>query len=623
MEDNSILEPLKMYNSQFKEAIKENAGKYFDKLTKTSAINVEENEELCKKYDAKLKEIETVNNVLGKKKGLKGFFIFLIVLSFILTIVFLYVGVIAIKDSSIVIPSYADFILAAVFLGLGIFLIVWIVKKINPVIKEQNLLKEKKEKEAEDLKAKASINMAPLNALFDWNMCSDVIKMTTPLIQLDRYFDMKKYQYMSEKFGLQENDDKDTSTYFVLSGSIQGNPFLIERTYNTRMSTKTYSGSITITWTTYDSKGNAQHHSQVLTATVTKPCPSYFFDTNLIYGNEAAPKLSFSRKPSNANNMNDKQLQKAVAKGEKQLKKLEEKALMDDDPSTNFTTMGNDEFDVLFGASNRNNETEFRLLFTPLAQRNELDLIKSKLPYGDDFSFYKKGMINIISSAHSQNADYYENPTTFQSYSYAISKDTFIKYNEEFFKGIYFDLAPLISIPLYQQHKPHEFIYKKFYERNFTCYESESMANSFDNKIFAHEDSKTDAILKTQLIEKNNESDKLSVMAYSYKTIERVDYISKMGGDGCVHTIPVHWDEYIPLQKETIMELSHYDSSRSKFNENMRNNKEFLNLLSNYSLNNGIIYQRGILALLLDNNKVFSNDDEKLIANMLNSTLKK
>ena len=35
-------------------------------------------------------------------------------------------------------------------------------------------------------------------------------------------------------------------------------------------------------------------------------------------------------------------------------------------------------------------------------------------------------------------------------------QETFIEYNDYYFKSVFFDLAPLLSIPLYQQHKARE-----------------------------------------------------------------------------------------------------------------------------------------------------------------------
>lgn len=52
--------------------------------------------------------------------------------------------------------------------------------------------------------------------------------------------------------------------------------------------------------------------SQVLTASVTKPCPYYNKDTYLVYANEAAPHLSFKRYDSDAEKMSEKQIDRYV-----------------------------------------------------------------------------------------------------------------------------------------------------------------------------------------------------------------------------------------------------------------------------------------------------------------------
>lgn len=50
----------------------------------------------------------------------------------------------------------------------------------------------------------------------------------------------------------------------------------------------------------------------------------------------------------------------------------------EDNFSKSITLLANDEFEVLFRALNRNNEVQFRLLFTPLAQQNMIDLLLDK-----------------------------------------------------------------------------------------------------------------------------------------------------------------------------------------------------------------------------------------------------
>ena len=268
---------------------------------------------------------------------------------------------------------------------------------------------------------------------------------------------------MHDKYNLSSNDEQNVSTYFCQSGSILGNPFLLCKDYKQDMSNKEYTGTLTIHWTTRvkTKEGyRTEHHSQTLVATIYKPAPVYSYQTYLIYGNDAAPKLEFSRLPSNASGKSEREIDKIVKNRVKDLDKLAKNAVND---GKNYTRFGNDEFEALFGGENRNNEVEYRLLFTPLAQKNLLELIKDPEPYGDDFIFQKDRQLNYIMSRHSQGTDYYSNPANFIDFDYERAKEKFINYNKEYFKALYYDFAPLISIPLYQQHKSFEYIYDKEY----------------------------------------------------------------------------------------------------------------------------------------------------------------
>ena len=616
--DDSILEPLHDYNSKYKALFRENATKFFDSLTKESKVNVDENRATVKKYREACSKLENIKKLINKYRGLKGFLITITVISLVISIILIYnaINLFGLTNISELQP-WIYIIISVVLIAGSITSIVVIVKIINKIIKNNDAIRIKMEKLCQELLDTCYVQMAPLNNLFDFNMTAKLITETCPLIQLDQYFDVRKYDYMNKKFGFEENNDPNSSTYYLLSGSIVGNPFILQRTFNTYMGSKTYTGSLTITYTEYDSEGRSYTRSQTLTASVVKPYPEYFYDTRLIYGNEAAPNLCFSRKPnSSVARMNEKQLEKYIKKGDKKIKKMESKALTDDDPTTNFQSMGNNKFDVLFNALDRNNEVEFRLLFTPLAQKNIVNLITTALPYGDDFEFYKNHMINIIRTGHDQGQDYYSEPSNYINYEYDKSKSSFIEYNCKYFESLYFDLAPLISIPLYQQHKPHEFIYKEVYERNFTNYETEQLANSFAIDKFKHPDSITNVILKTSLIEKNNNSDKVNVRGYTYTGIERVDYVSVYGRDGYYHDVPVYWTEYIPIFQDTVMEVSHHEESGVVFKNKLRTNERLQKFFDIYSTQNDIIYQRGLLAFILKYQS-FDGDSDTLLDDIL------
>ena len=139
--------------------------------------------------------------------------------------------------------------------------------------------------------------------------------------------------------------------------------------------------------------------NETLHAEVKKPGPYYSTMVSLVYGNDAAPELIFHRKPA------EKGIFSAFFKKAKLAKKIStirsqtNKAIKE---GGTFQGLSNEEFDALFNALDRNNEIEFRLLFTPLAQQNYQDIFKNS-PYGDDFVFCKENKINKIESKNSQN----------------------------------------------------------------------------------------------------------------------------------------------------------------------------------------------------------------------------
>ena len=558
MEDE-ILEPLDSYNKIYKDKFNEVATTYFDELVQTSKIDVEANRKT-------IKEIKQKQELLKKKQKKKYWINFakvsMIIVSVILVLVSIFITLN--QNSSTTLKVVMWVITGLVVVGSILAILLWLTRLTMKLADEIKKLKE----EIQALIDLSWKQMAPLNALYDWNIPAGLIEKTIPLFQMDKHFDSKKYAYMNKKYGLDINDDENASTYYVQSGSILGNPFLLCKDFRMDMGMKTYTGSITIHWTTYVHTKNgrqAVHHTQVLRASVQREAPFYSYVTYLVYGNDAAPKLKFSRWPSRGSGMDEKQLKKFVKKGAKDLDAKQKKDLMDNNPDTNFTRLGNDEFEVLFGGTNRNNELEYRLLFTPLAQKNMIRLLKQG-PFGDDFAFKKELTLNYIQSRHSQAFDYQANPMIFVSNDHDAARKFFIDYNNNYFKNFFFEIAPLMSIPLYQQHKSVEYIYDEDFDANLSTYEHEAMANRFNPDDLRPEKSCTPNIYKTKLIEKRDKVDRVTVTAHSFIGERRVTYITKLGGDGRLHTIPVRWIEYIPVSKDTDMAVEDSMISRNEFN---------------------------------------------------------
>lgn len=549
MENLTQYEPLDEYKNAYKAQHERNVSEYFEDLVRQSAVDEQENRFLAKKIRQKEQEIAMLDKKNRQLKNWRGFLIFTIVVAIV---TFIYCATTTSYEEQ---TNNQLIWLAIGSLILVILFIILIVENLNPKIESLTQALEKHNKTLKELVDSAYDQLSSLFALFNRQISSRLMEKTYPLIHLDDFFEIRRYDYLNRKYGLTDSSQKhNESTFFAQSGEINGNPFCFFKTLNHFMGSKKYEGTKTIHWTEYytDENGNrkSRSRSQTLHAYVTKPFPEYYDNTYLVYGNEAAPNLTFNRTPSFAGQYEDADsLEKKI---KRKIKGLEAEMRKRVKRGENFTMMGNGEFDVLFGATNRNHEVEFRLLFTPIAQREMLKLIKDKtVAWGDNFSFSKYKMINTISPSHLKSFDISGSPKHYIHYDIDTVRKQFNNYNNLFFKSIYFAFTPLLVIPEYQQNKPHEFIYRDVYQSNLCGYEHECEVNRRDISMFAHYNSVTRNILKTVVRSRDNENDYVDVSAYGFSSQQRVEYVSVYGGDGHYHNVPVYWDEYTPVCRTT------------------------------------------------------------------------
>ena len=561
--DDNLLEPVEYYEKGLKDKVNEAAEKHFDKLVEEAGIDVEENRETVKKYD------ESSSRLAQEKKklnGIKGWKVFAIVCTIILLLagaIMIYIGC---ADFIKV-----EFLVPGIFLALGgIALIVVICVVINKKVKAQQKIVDNFQEETNKYYNLAKSQVEGLLSLYDYGTAYEIFDEIIDIVNFDKFFDKKKLRYLIEKCDYVEDTSESHSTLYVKSGEILGNPFILKRTKFQTMYDKQYSGSRVVTYTeTYrDGNGNLRTRTvtETLTAYVYKPAPRYGNYTDLIYGNQAAPDLSFSRKPTNLKtDMKDKEKDKFLRKKDNELHKLAEKSMKE---GKYFTPLANTEFEAYFNALDRDNEQQFRLLFTPLAQNNMLDIFKSDAGYKDDFEFIKKKRTNYISSAHTQCKSLTIEPYMFDSHSHDIARASFVSYINEFFRSLYFDFVPLLSIPLYQQLKTNEYIYEVELESNHTMYEAEMVSNRFDDKTFSHPLSVTEAILKSHFVEKNGSSDKVVIRAHTFEGIDRIDYVPVRARNGVLYDVPVPWIEYLPLYQDNVVQVKTVDTTRPNYLRN-------------------------------------------------------
>lgn len=528
MED--VYNPLELYQTSLKELHAHNTAKCFEALLEESgvdeALNIQTVQEL-RALEQQVDEADTRDTLwkVGRAAAI------------VAALAFLYLAYTR---------HWVWLIGAAAMLAL-------VLARLNPIIKAIGdrlaLLKV-----ARDTTEKEAWNqMEPLNRLYDWSIFANLVQKTVPRLEFDPYFTNGRLTQLRDIYGWDDDYNDPRSVVFAHSGLINGNPFIFAHILNHWIGSKTYHGTLSITWTetVRDSNGRWRtvRRHQILHASVTKPHPEYGDEITLIYGNQAAPDLSFSRTPSSLSKLEDGVFNN-WRKG-RAIKRLEAKSrnIYEDN---SFTIMANHEFDVLFGATDRDHEVQFRLLFTPLAQQEMVELLKDReVGYGDDFAFAKRKMINLIEPVHAAAMDISADPVKFRAYEIAHARKYFNDYHNELFKSFFFSMAPLMVIPLYQQHRTHEDIYEDVLQQPSCFWEHESIANYMGEEKFRHADCITRSILKASPQRGKGDAQVVKITAKGYRGIERIDYISVRGGDGRNHRVPVHWVEYIAVSESS------------------------------------------------------------------------
>ena len=100
---------------------------------------------------------------------------------------------------------------------------------------------------------------------------------------------------------------------------------------------------------------------------------------------------------------------------------------------------------------------------------------------------------------------------------------------------------------MYQQIRPQADIYGHDMRLHSAFWEHEALANFWGQEHFKHPSCVTDCILKTEQHQSVDNQSTVTVYAYGYRVVQRLAYVSKWGGDGRTHNVPVCWDEYLPV----------------------------------------------------------------------------
>lgn len=550
--DPLSFDPMDFYKGPLKAEYDKNAAEFLNALVRVANIDEAANRKIVAEINRLKKKIEDTQKTLVGFKFLLALCIFLLVAGVVMAIV----GICL--DLEILTKILLIAIGAVV--AIGMVLLIFLV--INKKIKNLNSIFEKHQAAYYQALNQGIAMLNPFRQLLTYKDFIRLVNRTTDVIKLDEELKPQKLLMLHSLYNYNYRYNQNVSVCSVQSGDISSNPFIRVKLFATEMVNFTYVGSRTVTWAeTYHSNGRTYTRtvSQTLTATVVKPVPKYYFDSAVIYGNEAAPDLSFSRRPSGVEtDSTEKQIDNLVKKGEKQLEKLTEKATKQ---GRGFQALTNSEFDVLFGAFNRDNEVQYRLLFTPLAQQNMVEIITAKEPYGDDFYFRKDKKLNIVSTLHGKDMFDYD-PTIFNLYyDYDLLKKNYLAYLKNLFGSLYFDLAPILAIPLYQTtdaglYNPGEIL------NHVSTLEAESFVNEMAkvaDLVFRPQEAAEKLILKVNYQNSVGETDIFDVVAYSYQKIPNLTVVPVMANNGRLYDVAVNWFDFIPVNKTSRVGIRQFD----------------------------------------------------------------
>lgn len=525
---DDVYDPLDEYANVFRDKFEQVAKDTFAQIAEEAQVDVKANEETCRHlYDTE--------KIHSKVDETYGWYIFYWVALW---------GIVAGGPLWALFKYHDLSVWALILIGVAVAGALWLqLTKVNPRRKELQEQLNNLQQTINQYRDEAWQQMWPLNRLFDWDILARMMSQTVPKLQFDPYFTTQRLADLQQVYGWDGSFNEGRSVLYSHSGLINGNPFVLCRTRKMVMSTKTYEGSLTIYWTTEekgsDGKYHIESHSQTLRAELEAPYPKYYEKTRLIYGNTAAPDLTFYREQSGLANKEGSLSYKWKHH------KLQKKA--QDLKNGDFALMTNEDFEVAFDTSDRNNNHQYALLFTPLAQNTMLKLLKDKeIGFGDDFDFVKKKMINTIIPEHLQDMVIDFNPDQYSSFDYHKAESNFYEINARYFKAIYFALAPLLCVPMYQQIRSQKDIYGSDMPKHSSFWEHEALANFWGQDKFKHPQCVTKSILKTEETVQDNQSI-ITVYAHGYRCERRLSYISKKGNDGQWHDVPVYWDDYQPV----------------------------------------------------------------------------
>jgi len=304
--NEALLEPLKYYREELKDAFQQVTEEYFQQLVDQSKIDIDNNKVLIDKYTV-VSENRDQSNTSYKRFGL------IKKVDIVIGIGAIIYGIYQFSQDHIdIVAIIVSILILVLCVGLYLYWIKPNSKSLEEKLNDLDATLAKMRQEGYEM-------MASLNNLFHSEMTVELIKKAIPFIHMDSNFNIERYEQLVKDYGFLEKGDVNHSTLDIASGDILGNPFVFLKRIIHWMYDYTYEGTLNVTYTEeyVDSNGNLKTRdvNETLRAVIRQPGPYYANRVSLVYGNHAAPNLTFHRKPPEKGVFNFRGDKSRIAKG--------------------------------------------------------------------------------------------------------------------------------------------------------------------------------------------------------------------------------------------------------------------------------------------------------------------
>lgn len=415
------------------------------------------------------------------------------------------------------------------------------------------------------------------SALSTYFTYKKIIEKNWPDVKLNLYIPLEQYEIFNNNIDQllpKVNEQMLPScscTYQLVNGTLFNHPFCLYKYKHQTMYMKNYTGATTVSYDYIGSDGKSHIGTTIVTATIQKPAPKWTIADNFIYFVSKPYELCFN------NNISKHEFKTSV---EKEFRQLE-----------------NSKFNKLFIAK-RNNETQYRMLFTPLAQEQYVNLLHN-------LSFLIQKEKNIV-SIQIDNLSFILSNKYKDSYDVDQWQTNYLNCLNNFLETLSVYTLPIACLPIL---KDFSFDYVPNKKEKICFFQvTSNMAYLYEqtNKYIQYE---TDVIF----VPADNKQVKIDqyyfnitkVLVKYFHPINRISYVPKYSFRANKTVIvPVHWIEYIPKVK--IEYLLHVPLKEKEVKQ------EFV-------YNNSLFVYSGQILKLLDTEQISKqdNDDIKKLLKLL------